>query len=83
MEDAAIHRIMPNNPEAEQAVIGSMLMDQEAISIASEQLTDEDFYNPRFKVLFHTIVDLYRSGSAVDVITLAEKLKENKVVREK
>ena len=46
MEDAAIHRIMPNNPEAEQAVIGSMLMDQEAISIASEQLTDEDFYNP-------------------------------------
>ena len=79
MEDAAIHRIMPNNPEAEQAVIGSMLMDQEAISIASEQLTDEDFYNPRFKVLFQTIVDLYRSGSAVDVITLAEKLKENKV----
>ena len=79
MEDAAIHRIMPNNPEAEQAVIGSMLMDQEAISIGSEQLTDEDFYNPRFKVLFQTIVDLYRSGSAVDVITLAEKLKENKV----
>ena len=79
MEDAAIHRIMPNNPEAEQAVIGSMLMDQDAISIASEQLTDEDFYNPRFKVLFQTIVDLYRSGSAVDVITLAEKLKENKV----
>lgn len=52
MEDAAIHRIMPNNPEAEQAVIGSMLMDQEAISIASEQLTDEDFYNSPLQCAF-------------------------------
>ena len=80
--DETIKRIMPSNQEAEQSVIGSMLMDQEAILVASEKLNEDDFYNPRYKVLFSAINSLYQSGSAVDLITLTEKLKERKVSEE-
>ena len=80
--DETIKKIMPSNQEAEQSVIGSMLMDQEAILVASEKLNEDDFYNPRYKVLFSAINSLYQSGSAVDLITLTEKLKERKVSEE-
>ena len=41
MDEAVIKRIMPNNPEAEQSVIGSMLMDQEAVILASEKVVGD------------------------------------------
>lgn len=62
MDEAVIKRIMPNNPEAEQSVIGSMLMDQEAVILASEKLVEDDFYNPRFRTLFAAIIKLFHSG---------------------
>lgn len=80
--DETIKRIMPSNQEAEQSVIGSMLMDQEAILVASEKLNEDDFYNPRYKILFSAIVSLYQSGSAVDLVTLTEKLRENNAAEE-
>lgn len=79
MEDAVIKRIMPNNQEAEEAVIGSMLLDQEAIVHASEKLTENDFYNPRYKTLFSAIVELYQEGKPADLVTLVDKLREKKV----
>lgn len=82
MEEAVIKRIMPNSAEAEQSVIGSMLLDNEAILVASEKLTEEDFYNPRFRVLFSAIVTLYREGKPADLVTLTEKLKERNVSEE-
>ena len=48
MEEALIKRILPNSPEAEQSVIGSMIMDREAILIASEILTGDDFYQNQY-----------------------------------
>ena len=78
MEDAVIKRIMPNNQEAEEAVIGSMLLDQEAVVYASEKLTDTDFYNPRYKTLFDAIVDLHHENKPADLVTLVEKLREKK-----
>ena len=44
MDEAVFKRIPPHNDEAERAVIGSMMMDQDAVQIASEQLQGEDFY---------------------------------------
>lgn len=82
MEDAVIKRIMPNSPEAEQSVIGSMLMDQEAVVLVSEKLKEEDFYNSRYQKLFATIMELYRAGSPVDLITLTDRLKANNVPEE-
>ena len=80
--EEVIKRIMPNNPEAEQSVIGSMLMDQEAIVVASEKLNEEDFYNSRFRSLFSAIVDLYHAGKPADLVTLADKLREKNVPEE-
>ena len=82
MDDAVIKRIMPNSQEAEQSVIGSMLMDQEAVILVSEKLNEDDFYNPRFRVLFAAMIELYHAGSPVDLVTLTERLKANNVAEE-
>lgn len=76
MEDAVIKRVMPHNLEAEQSVIGAMLMDTDAIMIASELLSKNDFYNKAYGVLFDTMVELFQKGKAVDLVTVAAKLKE-------
>ena len=82
MEEALIKRIMPNNLEAEQSVIGSMIMDREAIIIASETLLREDFYHQQYGVLFETMVELYNEEQPVDVITLQNRLREKSVPEE-
>ena len=79
MEEAAIKRILPHSTEAEQSVIGSMLMGREAIMTASEILQREDFYQPQFGIVFEAMLDLYNAGKAVDVITLQNRLKEKDV----
>ena len=82
MDETAVMRTMPNNQEAEQAIIGSMLMDQDAIVLASEKLNEDDFYNSRFRALYNAISDMYRQGSAVDLVTLTEKLRAKGVPEE-
>ncbi len=76
MEETVIKRIMPNSKEAEEAVIGSMLLDQEAVIQASEMLKEQDFYNPRYRVLFAAIVELSKEGRPTDPVTLVDKLRE-------
>jgi len=82
MEEALIKRIMPNNLEAEQSVIGSMIMDREAVIIASEILLREDFYHQQYGILFETMVELYNEEQPVDVITLQNRLREKNVPEE-
>ena len=79
MEDNVIKRILPHSVEAEQSVIGSMIMDREAIVVASELITGEDFYNKQYGILFETMVELNDAGSPVDLVTLQNKLKEKDV----
>ena len=69
-------RIMPHSIEAEQSVIGAMLMDQEAIEIASEMLREEDFYARQYGVLFSAILEMNAKGEAVDPVTLQTRLRE-------
>lgn len=70
-----IQRIPPNSVEAEQSVLGAMLLDKEAISTATELIRGEDFYREAHKEIFEAIVDIYDKGEPVDLITLTEKLK--------
>ena len=58
MEEALIKRVLPHSIEAEQAVIGAMLMDKEAILTSSEIISGEDFYQSAYGILFETIVEL-------------------------
>lgn len=68
--------IPPNDFEAEQGVIGSMIFDKESIDIAYEALASEDFYRLEHKFIFEAIVNLYMENSEVDPITLKAKLEE-------
>ncbi len=79
MEEALIKRVMPNSLEAEQSVIGSMIMDKDAIVAASEILISEDFYHKQYGVLFDSITELFNSGEPVDLVTLQNKMKEKDV----
>ncbi|MBE5928207.1 MAG: replicative DNA helicase [Lachnospiraceae bacterium] len=79
MDDSVIKRIMPHSTEAEQSVIGSMLIDNETISIAAEKLTAEDFYQYQYGIIFDAIVSLYNSNTSVDIITVQNKLKESNI----
>ncbi len=79
MDENVIKRILPHSIEAEQSVIGSMIMDREAIVVASELVSGEDFYNRQYGILFETMVELNDFGSPVDLVTLQNKLKEKDV----
>lgn len=79
MEEALLKRILPHSIEAEQSVIGSMIMDREAIVVASEIVLGEDFYNKQYGVLFDTMVELNDEGKPVDLVTLQDRLKEKDV----
>ena len=79
MDEAVLKRVLPHSMEAEQSVIGSMIMDREAIVVASEQIIGEDFYNKSYGVLFDCMVELNEQGQPVDLVTLQNKLKEKDV----
>ena len=79
MEETILNRVMPNSKEAEGAVIGSMIMNRDAIVTASEILQKEDFYYSQYGILFETMVELYNEGAPVDLITLQNRLREKSV----
>ena len=76
MEEQLLKRVMPNSTEAEQAVIGSMIMDRDAIIAASELLTPEDFYQKQFGLIFEALVELCNEGKPADLVVLQDRLKE-------
>ena len=73
IEENVIKRILPHSVEAEQSVIGSMIMDKEAIIVASELITGEDFYNKQYGILFETMIELNDQGNPVDLVTLTSQ----------
>lgn len=70
-----VFRVPPNNIEAEQSVIGAMLLEKEAISAASEILVAEDFYKEAHKLIFEAILDLYEKDEPVDLVTIVDILR--------
>lgn len=82
MEEALLKRVLPHSIEAEQSVIGSMIMDAEAIVLASEIISGDDFYNKQYGIVFDTMVELHNGGKPVDIVTLQNSLKEKNVPAE-
>lgn len=79
MEEALIKRVLPHSEEAERSVIGCMFMSRDAIMVAAEILTGEDFYQQQLGVVFDSMVELYNEGKPVDMVTLPDRLKEKDV----
>jgi len=71
----SIMKSLPQSIEAEQSVIGSMIIDKTAIAQAAEGLKEEDFYRDSHKVIFKAIIKMFQKDMAVDLVTLLEYLK--------
>ena len=75
MNEDAIIRMLPNDVEAEQAVLGSMIIDKDAIASALEVIKPEDFYREDNKEIFAAICDLFETNKPIDLLTLKEQLR--------
>lgn len=75
VEEAVIKKVQPHSIEAEQTVIGSMLMNRDVIADVSAILTKEDFYQRQYGEVYHAMVLLYNEGRPVELVPLKEKLK--------
>ena len=79
MEEALLKRVMPHSIEAEQSVVGAMILDRDAVTVATEMLSAEDFYQKQYSILFEAMTELYSEGKPIDLITLQNRLKEKDV----
>jgi len=75
MDIGALGRIPPQSIEAEQSVLGSMLIDKEVIPIVMEILKPEDFYRPDHREIYDVIIELFDRAQPIDLITVSERLK--------
>lgn len=82
MDDNIVKRILPHSLEAERAVIGSMMMDTDAIAAAAEILSGEDFYQHQYGLLFDAMSNLFQTGKPVDLVTLKDYLQKQDVPEE-
>lgn len=76
MDEALIRKTLPHNIEAEQSVIGSMIMDSDAVLAATEIISADDFYGNQYGILFKAMVEIYGEGKPIDVVTLTDKLNQ-------
>ena len=79
---STFEKLPPQNIEAEMGVLGSMLIEEDAISQVLEVIDQNDFYKDVHKKIFSRIVELYDQRKAVDLITLVEKLKNDNALEE-
>jgi replicative DNA helicase len=73
----AYERVPPHSVEAEESVLGSMLLSKNAIAEVLELLHEDDFYRPAHRTVFRSVLELYSHGGAVDAVTVAEDLRRN------
>ncbi|MBU0572300.1 replicative DNA helicase [Patescibacteria group bacterium] len=81
MADQLQVRIPPHSNEAEESVLGALLLDKDAIIAVAEFLSSEDFYDDRHKTIFESCVDLYEERIPIDVLTVAERLKKKRTLK--
>ena len=65
---------LPNNIEAEQAVIGSILVDNEILDEISVIIKGDNFFDPMHQKIFEAIVNLFNNSKPVDILTVSEEL---------
>ncbi|MDA3732743.1 replicative DNA helicase [Niameybacter massiliensis] len=82
MDETQIMRIPPHNIEAEQSVLGAIIMDHEALIVATESLKPRDFYRPDHQQIYEAMVELHTSNSPVDLVTIQNRLDEKGVLEQ-
>lgn len=77
MAGALKDKIPPHNDEAEQATLGALLFDEDAISVAIRYLRPDDFYSNANRRIYRAILNLFNQGRKADIITVIEELKQS------
>ncbi|NMB33171.1 MAG: replicative DNA helicase [Clostridium sp.] len=75
MDLGTLGRIPPQNIQAEQSVLGALLLDKEVLSSVTEVISGQDFYRDDHKEIFEAVIDLYERAEPIDLITISEQLK--------
>jgi len=75
-----IHKTPPNSLEAEQSVLGAMLLDKDAIGDASEIVRSDDFYKDAHREIYESIIELFDRNQPVDLVTLSNHLEQKGVL---
>ncbi len=73
-------RIPPQAVEVEEAVLGAMLIEREAATIALQLLKPDDFYKPANRHIFETLFDLYERGNPLDILTIESELRDKNLL---
>ncbi len=73
-------KVPPQNGEAEQSVLGAMLLDKEAVINVAGWLHADHFYEDRHRLIYENIIELFEEGLPIDIVTLSDKLKGKKVL---
>lgn len=71
-------KVPPHSQEAEESVLGAMLIDKDAVIAVAEFLSPDDFYDERLKEVYEACIDLYEERVPIDVLTVTERLKKRK-----
>ncbi len=79
-QNTSLEKVPPQNIEAEQSLLGCLLLDKDAIFKTVDILNSDDFYYDNHKYIFETMVDLFNSQEPIDIITLSNKLEEKKLI---
>lgn len=78
--DKNSNKVPPNNLEAEQAVLGALLIDKNSIFKVADLLVPDDFYQPGHEKIYETIIELYEKNQPVDILSLSNRLRERKFI---
>ena len=74
-------RVPPHSQEAEESVLGALLLDKDAIIAIAEFLGPDDFYDERHKNIYEAVLKLYEERTPIDVLTISEQLKTKKILK--
>jgi replicative DNA helicase len=75
-------RVPPHSAEAEESVLGALLLDRDAIIAVAEFLSASDFYDDRHRMIYEACLELYEERVPIDVLTIAERLKKKKALKD-
>ena len=81
MADTSLTRVPPHSTQAEESVLGALLLDKDAVIAVAGFLHPEDFYDERHRAIYECIIELYEERSPIDVLTISERLKKIKMLK--
>jgi replicative DNA helicase len=82
MSDISLGRIPPHNLEAEESLLGAILLDQETLMKIGDDLTADDFYKDSHRILFETMQELTERHQPIDILTVGNRLEEKNLLKQ-